>query len=177
MRDGNVAPFSSKPYLQTRAIRHVCTRVYVCSSVPLVITGSVAALTTQIATLIFSLHITTITAPPTTTKLVKCSGGGVAVHDSVHDWASGTGDTIILHPRQFPGDLRQRGGAREKSVSGTRKTAPCLNQANSGHYNPLRRIAPTVPSIAPIHNLSPGWRASCQCSGLILHYDGVQSPN
>ena len=140
-------------------------RVYVCSSVPLVITGSVAALTTQMATLIFSLHITTITAPPTITKLVKCSSGGVAVHD----WASGTGDTIILHPRQFPGDLRQRGGAREKS--GTRKTVPCLNQANSGHYNPRRRSVPTVPSIVPIHNLS------CQCSGLILHYDGVQSPN
>ena len=106
------------------------------------------------ATLIFSLHITTITAPPTITTLVKCSGGGVAVHD----WASGTGDTIILHPRQFPGDLRQRGGAREKSVSGTRKTVPCLNQANSGHYIPRMRSAPTVPSIVPIHNLSPGWR-------------------
>ena len=166
MRDGNVAPYSSKPYLQTRAIRHVCTRVYVCSSVPLVITGSVAALTTQMSTLIFSLHITTITAPPTITKLVKCSGGGVAVMCMIGP--RGLGDTIILHPRQFPGDLRQRGGAREKSVSGTRKTAPCLNQANSGHYNPRRR---SVPSIAPIHNLS------CQCSGLILHYDGVQSPN
>ena len=134
-----------------------CLCLGLCSR--LVITGSVSAVTTQIATLIFSLHIITITATAHTTQLVKCTSGGLAVVWAWHNCAPGTRGHNHPSSPTIPWGPEQQRSKCERKISIRHQENCCVSIKQIAAITTL-----TVPSIIPIHNL--GWGLAGQLSAL-----------